>query len=110
MTKKNTYLILTFLGVLLPYYLFLPWVLEHGYNASLFFSELFANDITGTTALDFLVVTIVAIVFIIHEGKKFSISYYWLAAIGSAVVGVGFGLSLFLYMRERAFEEKGKHE
>ena len=110
MTKKNTYLILTFLGILLPYYLFLPWVLEHGYNASLFFSELFANDVAGTGGLDILVVTIATIVFIFHEGKKLSISYYWLAAVGSVAVGIGFGLSLFLYMRERAFEKAGKHE
>ena len=110
MTKKNTYLLLTFLGVLLPYYLFLPWLLEHGYNLPFFFSELFANDVAGTGGLDILVVTIATIVFIIHEGKKLSISYFWLAAVGSAVVGVGFGLSLFLYMRERTIEKTGKYE
>ena len=105
MTKKNIYLVLTILGVFLPYSLFLPWLLEHGYDLPLFLSELFVNAISGTGGLDILAVTLTIIVFVVIEGRRLGVSHYWIPAVGSVLVGVGFGLPLFLYMRENKFIE-----
>lgn len=41
------YLALCFLGALLPYWQFVPWLAEHGMNVSLFVDELFANRISA---------------------------------------------------------------
>ena len=110
MSKQNIYFILAVLGILLPYSLFLPWLLEHGLDFQLFFSELFANDIAGTGGLDILAVTLVIVVFIVFEGKKLLIKYYWIPALATVFVGVGFGLPLFLCMREKSYEESLKNE
>ena len=102
MSKQNIYLILAILGILLPYGLFLPWLLEHGFNVQLFFSEMFANDIAGTTALDFLVVTIVVNVFIVFESKKIGMKNIYISVLAS-LFAIGFGLALFLWLRERHY-------
>ncbi len=101
MTRKNVYLLLAILGIVLPYTLFLPWLLEHGLDFQLFFHELFINDITGAGGLDILAVTIAIVVFIVFEGKRVGVSKFWIPALGTIMLGVGFGLPLFLYLRER---------
>src|SRR5262249_10873064 len=47
MKARYLYLICCVLGLLLPYWQFVPWLLEHGLNITLFFHELFANQISA---------------------------------------------------------------
>jgi len=108
-SKRNIYFILAILGLLLPYGLFLPWLVEHGFNVQLFFSEMFANDVAGTTALDFLMVTIVVNVFIVSESKRIGMKNIYIPVIAS-LLAIGFGLAVFLCMRERFFEKDLKNE
>jgi len=103
MSKRNIYCILAILGVLLPYSLFLPWLLEHGLDFQLFFSELFANDVASTTALDFMMVSVGVIVFIVFESKKLGMKKIYIPILAT-IVAVGFGLALFLCMRERHYD------
>ena len=107
MSKKNVYFVLAILGLLLPYSLFLPWLLEHGLDIQLFFSQFLANDVASTTALDFMMVSIAVIIFIIFESKKLGIKNMYLFILAT-LVAVGFGLALFLCMRERHYEKELK--
>jgi len=109
MSKRNIYFILALLGLLLPYSFFLPWLLEHGLDFSLFFAELLANDVASTTALDFMVVSVGVIIFIIFESKKLGMKHIYLFILAT-LVAVGFGLALFLCIRERHYEEVAKSE
>ena len=52
MNRKNMYLFLCVLGVLLPYSQFIPWLIENGLNVPLFVRQLFANRISGFFGLD----------------------------------------------------------
>ncbi|MCK5854475.1 MAG: DUF2834 domain-containing protein, partial [Sulfurovaceae bacterium] len=72
----------------------------------LLLSELFANDVAGTGGLDILVVTLAIVVFIVFEGRKLLMKYYWIPALATVFVGVGFGLPLFLWLRERFLEKE----
>jgi hypothetical protein len=105
MSKRNIYFILAILGILLPYSLFLPWLFEHGLDIQLFFSEIMVNDIARTTALDFIVVSLGVIAFIVFETKKLGMKHRYLFILAT-LVAVGFGLALFLYMRERFYEKE----
>ena len=105
MSNKNIYSFLAILGLLLPYGLFLPWLLEHGFNVSFFFSEMFANDVAGTTALDFLVVTLVVNVFIVVESRRIGMKNIYVSVLAS-FLAIGFGLALFLCLRERFLEKE----
>ena len=54
---RYVYLALCFVGVLLPYWQFVPWFLQHGLDLPLFFNQLFANRIGGFFGLELSVIT-----------------------------------------------------
>jgi hypothetical protein len=105
--RKNIYLFLCVLGILLPYSQFIPWLVENGLNAPLLIHQLFANRISGFFAWDVLVSAVIVVGFIRSEGKRWGMPYLWIPILGVLTVGVSFGLPLFLFLRERALEETG---
>jgi len=100
MKLRHRYLVLATLGILLPYWQFVPWLFEHGLDLSLFFGELFANRVAGFFAMDVLVSAIVLIIFVQVEGRRLGIRGLWIPVVGTLLVGVSFGLPLFLYLRQ----------
>ena len=106
MKARQFYLIFCVLGILLPYSQFVPWLLEHGLNLSLFLAELFANRISAFFVLDVIVSAIVLIWFIQSEGKRLSVQLLWLPTIGTLIVGVSLGLPLFLFLRQAMLDRK----
>ena len=100
MKTRNFYLVWCVLGLVLPYSQFVPWLLEHGLNVTLLFRELFANRISAFFAMDVIVSAIVLIWFIQSEGKRLRVRFLWLPTVGTLVVGVSFGLPLFLFLRQ----------
>ena len=104
MSRKNIYLFLCGLGVVLPYSQFVPWVMENGLHAGLLFRQLFANRAGGFFGMDVLVSSVVLVVFMRMERQEMAIRFRWLPIVGLCAVGVSFGLPLFLYFRESAVE------
>jgi Protein of unknown function DUF2834 len=100
MKARHFYLVCCVLGLLLPYSQFVPWLLEHGLNATLFFRELFANRISAFFAMDVIVSAIVLLWFIQNEGKRMGVRLLWWPTVGTLVVGVSFGFPLFLFLRQ----------
>ena len=104
MNRKGLYLVLCVLGFALPYSQFVPWVIEHGLDMSLFVRQVFANRIGGFFGLDVLVSAVALIGFIRSEGARLKIRSLWLPIVSVLFVGVSLGLPLFLYLRERELE------
>jgi hypothetical protein len=104
MKPKAIYLLLCLLGIILPYWQFLPWVAEHGLNFSLMVHQLFANRIGGFFGMDVIVSAVALIVFMRVEGARQAIGKRWIPVLVVLTVGVSLGLPLFLYMRERKLE------
>jgi uncharacterized protein DUF2834 len=100
MKTRAFYLLLCVLGFALPYSQFVPWLLEHGFNVNLFFRELFATRISAFFAMDVILSAIVLIWFIQSEGKRLRVRLLWFPVVGTLVVGVSFGLPLFLFLRQ----------
>jgi len=100
MKARRFYLVCCVLGLVLPYWQLVPWLLEHGLNVTLFFRELFANRISAFFAMDVIVSAIALIWFIQSEGKRLRVRFLWLPTIGTLIVGVSFGLPLFLFLRQ----------
>jgi hypothetical protein len=63
MKPKTIYLILCFIGLILTYWQFLPWVAQNGLNMSLFFHQLFANRISAFFGMDVFVSAAALLVF-----------------------------------------------
>ena len=100
MKLRHLYLLLCILGLLLPYWQFVPWAVAHGLNMPLFVQDLFANRISGFFGLDVLVSAVVLCVFVLTEGQRLGMRSRWLPILATLLVGVSLGLPLFLYLRE----------
>jgi hypothetical protein len=105
MTRKTMYLVMCVVGLVLPYWQFVPWVAAHGLNLRLFVEQMFANRISGFFVLDVLVSAVVLFMCIGVEAKRLGEGGWWLPRVAILLVGVSLGLPLFLYMRERRLEE-----
>lgn len=106
---KWTYSFLAIAGFLLPMSQFTPWVLEHGLDIGRFFADLFSNRIGGFFGMDVFVAAIVTILLIQQEGKRHQVKNLFFPILGTLIVGVSFGLPLFLALRERALEIEKHH-
>ena len=105
MKLRHLYLLFAVIGVVLPYWQFVPWVVEHhGVNMALFLRELFANRISAFFAMDVIVAAIVVISFIQTEGKRLQMRLLWVPTISVLLVGASLGLPLFLYQRQLHFD------
>ena len=104
MKARHFYLVCCVLGLLFPYSQFVPWLLEHGLNITLFCRELFANRISSFFAMDVIVSAIVLLWFIQSEGRRLRVRLLWLPTIGTLIVGVSFGLPLFLFLRQATLD------
>ncbi|MDQ1390999.1 MAG: hypothetical protein QOF56_4453 [Acidobacteriaceae bacterium] len=105
MKPKTIYLVLCFVGAVLPYWQFVPWLMQHGMNLPLFSRELFANRISPFFGMDVLVSALVLIVVMRVESARLNIPRRWLPVLGLLTVGVSLCLPLFLYLRESRLEE-----
>ncbi len=105
MKLKTIYLVLCVLGLVLPYWQFVPWVLANGLNMPLFVRQLFANRIGGFFGMDVLVSAMALLVFTRRESSRLGLHGRWLPLIAVLTVGVSLGLPLFLYLRELALEQ-----
>ena len=95
------YLVLTLLGILLPYGALVPWLVANGLDISLLFSEAVANPISVMAWLDVFVGAIALIGFILVDGQKHQVKYRYFAVLGTLSVGVSFGLPMYLYFKEK---------
>ena len=106
MNRKTAYFVFCVLGIALPYWQFVPWVMQNGLHLKSFVEQLFANRIGGFFGMDVLVSAVVLIFFIRREGKRLGVRHRWLPIVGVCAVGVSLGLPLFLYLRETAMESQ----
>jgi len=102
---KTLYLGLCFLGVILPYSQFIPFLHTHGLDLPLFTRQLFANEISSFFAMDVIVSSLVLWVLIFVEGHRLGMKHRWTPVAANLAVGVCLGLPLFLYQCERRLEE-----
>lgn len=61
----------------------------------------FATPATSSLSIDLLATASAASVFMILEGRRLGMRWYWLYVVASFVTAVGFTFPLFLAMRER---------
>jgi Terpene cyclase DEP1 len=97
---RALYLTLAAIGAVLPYSQFVPWLLQHGPDVPLLFTELFSTKVGAFFGLDVLISAAASIAFIRREGAKRKISMLWLPIAATCLIGVSCGLPLFLYQRE----------
>jgi hypothetical protein len=104
MHLRHAYLAFCVPGIVLPYWKFIPWWMEHGLDLSLLCRELFATRIGAFFGLDVLVSAFVLFLFVFSEGRRAEVPRLWLPVVATLLVGVSLGLPLFLYLRQRKLD------
>jgi hypothetical protein len=104
MRLRHLYLILGVVGAILPYWKFVPWIMEHGLRVSLLCAELFSTRIGAFFGLDVIASALTLFVFIFFEGRLTGVPHRWLPIIATLLVGVSLGLPLFLFLRQRQLD------
>ena len=94
-----TYLILAIVGFALPCSQIIPFLVDHGLNLSLFWSQLFANQISSAFAVDLFTSSLVFWIFVFKEGTKRQMKFLWVYIVVNLIIGLSCALPLFLAMR-----------
>jgi hypothetical protein len=108
MTTKHLYLTLALVGLIVPYYFLISFVLSHGLDGSAFLRQLFGTPISSFFATDLLISSVVFVGFLLRESRRYSIAHWWAYLVALATVGLSFALPLFLYARERGRETEAR--
>jgi Protein of unknown function DUF2834 len=108
MRLQHVYLGLCVVGMILPYWQFVPWLASHGLDLSLFISELFSTRIGAFFGLDVIISALVLFAFIATEGRRLAIRASWIPVLATLAVGVSLGLPLFLYLRQLKLEAQSQ--
>ncbi|MEA3249039.1 MAG: DUF2834 domain-containing protein [Patescibacteria group bacterium] len=101
MKPRHIYLALAALGIILPYYHYWQFAQTHGNDMVKFFNDVLANDASRFILMDMVVTAIAFFVFVALDSKKRKVRYAWIAIAGVFMVGVSFGLPLYLYLRDK---------
>ena len=101
---KTLYFVLCVAGVIVPYWQFVPWVLQHGLNLPLFVRELFSTRSGAFFGMDVVMSAVTLLAFSRIEGAKIGVRGRWLVVLSILTVGVSLGLPLFLFLREKRLD------
>ncbi len=104
MSRKNLYLVLSLMGLFLPYWFFFNFLNSNGLNVALLIQQLFANNISTFFAVDLIISIIVFWIYMAGEATRLQMKNGWLYILASLTVGLSFALPLFLYFREKKLE------
>ena len=104
---RRVYFALCVVGLLLPYSQLVPWVIEHGVDPLALARQAFETRISAFAWTDVIVSAVVVLVFFVVEGRRIGMAGIGWPVIGTLLVGVSFGLPLFLLMRETHLESDG---
>lgn len=106
MRLKHLYLVLAVIGFVGPYYFLITFLNAHGLDGEAFLQQLFGTQISTFFAVDLLMSSVVFVIYLRHEVRRYSIKRGWLYLISLMTVGLSFALPLFLYVREDCLADK----
>ena len=106
MKMKDVYILLCFIGLVLPTSQFVLFTLENGLAMMLFTQQAFANHASSFIAADLFVTALASIAFILAEGSRLKMKRLWIPIAAVFAVGISLALPVFLYMRELQLEKK----
>lgn len=96
---KWVYAVLLLLGILLPFYHFIPWLLANGVNFSLAIEQISVSALSAGAWLDVVVSAFALAAFILWERGRIRVKGWWLALIMNFSLGVSAGLPCYLLLR-----------
>ena len=106
MIRKNIYLILSLLGLLVPYWFFFQFFKANGLNIGMLVQQALVNPVSIAFTVDLVLSTVIFWIYMFSEANKLQMKNAWLYLLASLTIGLSFALPLFLYFRDRKLENK----
>ena len=103
--KERLLLVLTVLGFVVPNVCLIIFFANEGFDLSGYFSAWTASTPSTQLLLDLGIAALAFFVWAVVEGPRAKIKHWWVCIPATFLVGLCFGLPLFLLMRERALNE-----
>ena len=97
---RYVYLGLAFLGAVLPYSQFIPFLTQHGLDIPLLFDQLFANPISSFFGVDVILSALVVLVFAGTQRRRLGTTRLALCVLATVGIGPSCGLPLLLYLQD----------
>jgi hypothetical protein len=88
------------LGTIIPFTIFVPWLLTNGLDVSLFVREWFSTPISKFFAADFIITWLAWLLFLLADHKKNDIKLWWIPFVGNFCIGLSFSVPFYLFLRE----------
>ena len=104
MQIKHAYLALAIIGTVLPYWQFIAWLAENGFDIPQLFDELASTRISAFAWWDVVISGVVLILAVVVDRKALGARWWW--PLPGLLVGVSLALPLYLYVRETARSEQ----
>lgn len=106
MKLRHFYLLMAFVGGLVPFNSFLSFLVSYGPDTDEFGEQMFASPVSAFFSWDVLLASVVLIVFIVVEGRRRRMRYLWMYILFSLFVGISLALPAFLYGRQLKLERQ----
>lgn len=103
--RERLLLVLTVLGFVVPNVCLVIFFADEGFDLSGYFSLWTASTPSTQLLLDLTIAALAFFVWAAVEGPRAKIKRWWVCIPATFLVGLCFGLPLFLLMRERALDD-----
>lgn len=105
--RERLLLVLTVLGFVVPNVCLVIFFADEGFDLGGYFSLWTASTPSTQLLLDLIIAALAFFVWAAVEGPRAKIKRWWICIPATFLVGLCFGLPLFLWMRERAVAGNG---
>jgi hypothetical protein len=102
---ESLLLALTVVGFVVPNAFVIAYVAEHGLDAGAYLSAWTASLPSTQLIVDLAIAAAAFFVWAALEGRRTPVARWWVCIPATLLVGLCFGLPLFLWMRERALRQ-----
>jgi hypothetical protein len=103
--KERLLWVLTVLGFVVPNVCLVIFFADEGFDLSGYFSLWTASTPSTQLLLDLSIAALAFLVWAAVEGPRAKVKRWWICIPATFLVGLCFGLPLFLLMRERALTQ-----
>ena len=104
--KERLLLILTIVGFVVPNVCVILFFADEGFDLGRYFSLWTASIPSTQLLLDLVIAALAFLVWAAIEGPRAQVKRWWLCIPATFLVGLCFGLPLFLWMRERTLGQQ----
>ncbi|WP_413557361.1 DUF2834 domain-containing protein [Bdellovibrio sp. HCB209] len=99
---RTIWLFLAILGTVVPYYFFLPFLMNQGLDLSLMMDLLFANSVSRFFAVDLIISSIAFLLWSYGDSKKNNVTGWCFVLVANLTVGLSLALPLYFFKRHSA--------